>query len=128
MRMALYATTVKWARPLRGGWHSFKWANLTILGMSEGIYILWYPETTDRPFQVVYVGQGIIRNRIDHHRGKHSRILHQVEPRFMRLTWTVVPSLADRNAIERYLSETLRPEVGEAWPDVVPMRVNLPDW
>ena len=128
LRMPLYSTTVSWARPLRGDWYSFKWANLKLLGMKEGIYILWYPETVARPFHVVYVGQGIIQNRINHHRGKHSRILHKVEPRRLRLTWTVVPSLADRNAIERFLSETLRPVVGESWPDVLPLRVNLPGW
>ena len=128
LRMPLYSTTVLWARPVRGGWHSFKWTNLKSLGMAEGIYILWYPETDIRPFQVMYVGQGIIRNRIDHHRGQHSRILDKVVARHLRLTWAVVPSIADRNAIERYLSETLRPLVGEVWPDVLPMQVNLPDW
>ena len=128
LRMPLYSTTVSWARHLRGGWYSFKWANLKILGMSEGIYILWYPETEARPFQAVYVGQGIIRNRIDHHRGNHSRILHKVVARYLRLTWTIVPSVIDRNAIERYLAETLQPLVGEAWPDVLPVRVNLPNW
>ena len=128
LRMPLYSTTVSWARPLRGGWYSFKWANLRLLCMAEGIYILWYPETDTRPFQVMYVGQGIIRNRVDHHRGNHSRILHKVVARHLRLTWTVVPSIADRNAIERYLAETLRPVVGEAWPGVLPLRVNLPGW
>ena len=96
--------------------------------MSEGIYILWYPETDLHTFQVVYVRAGIIRNRIDHHRGNHSRILHKVVARHLRLTWTVVPSIAGRNAIERYLAESLRPVVGEAWPDVLPLRVNLPGW
>ena len=74
----------------------------------------------------MYVGQGIIRNRIDHHRGQHSRILDKVVARHLRLTWAVVPTLAYRNGIERFLSETLRPLVGEAWPDVLPIRVNLP--
>ena len=36
LRMALYETTVRWVRPIRGGWHSFKWANLKSLGMAEG--------------------------------------------------------------------------------------------
>ena len=128
LRMPLYSTTVTWARPLRGGRYSFKWANLKMLGMSEGIYILWYPETEASPFQVVYVGQGIIQHRINHHRGNHSRILEKVVPRRLLLTWAVVPSLEDRNGIERYLSETLRPLVGEAWLAVFPLRVNLPGW
>ena len=128
LRMPLYSTTVLWARPLRGDWHSFKWANLKSLGMAEGIYILWYPETATRSFQVVYVGQGIIQSRIGHHRGNYSRILHRLDAKRLRLTWALVPDQKVRDGVERYMAETLRPLAGEVWPAALPVRVNLPDW
>ena len=126
--MPMTSTTLSWARPLRGGWYSFEWANVNRLGAQQGIYILWYPETADRPLQVAYVGQGIIKARIIHHRGSWSRIRHKVRARRLCLTWALVPDQKARDGIERYLAETLRPEVGGAWPAAWPVRVNLPDW
>ena len=129
LRMPMSSQTVSWAKSLKGNWYSFKWTNIKHLGLQRGIYILWYPETNDRPLRVVYVGQGIIRNRIFHHLCRFSRILDKLEKvDLLRLTWTLVPDQKDRDGIERYLAEVLRPEVGETWPDEIPVRVNIPDW
>ena len=99
LSMTFTSKTVTWARPLKGGWHSFKWANLNLLGMQQGIYILWYPETDRRAHQVAYVGQGIIKHRVNSHRGNWSRIMSKIAPRHLLLPglWspiraTVIPS------------------------------------
>ena len=50
-----------------------------------------------------------------HHRGNWSRILHKLEAqRTLCLTWALVPDPWERDAIERFLAETLRPVLGEA--------------
>ena len=128
LHLPMTFATVSWARPPRDGWYGFEWANLRRLGTQQGIYILWYPETDKHSFQVAYVGQGIIRARIQHHRGNWSRIRDRIIPKRLRLTWTVVPCRRCRDGIERYLVEVLQPEVGEVWPQALPIRVNLPDW
>ena len=128
LHMPLTSITVSWDRPTRGGWYSFKWAKLLRLRDQEGIYILWYPETPCDPFQVAYVGQGIIRQRVMHHRGNDSRILHKLDAKRLRLTWAIIPDPKVRDGVERYLAEILRPVAGEVWPKALPVRVNLPDW
>ncbi len=128
LHMPMTETTVSWARSVKGRWYSFEWANLRRLGLQQGVYILWYPESDRQGFQVAYVGQGVIKNRIHHHRGNWSRIRDLIIPRYLRLTWAIVPCRKCRDGIERFLAEVLRPKVGEVWPQALPIKVNLPDW
>lgn len=94
------------------------------LGMKQGIYLLWYPETDQQMFRVAYVGQGIIRARIQHHRGNWSRMRDRIVARRLRLTWAIVLCRRCRDGIERFLAEVLQPEVWEVWPQELPIRVT----
>jgi hypothetical protein len=86
----------------------------------EGVYIIWHagPKAA-----TVYVGQGIIRERLASHR---------IDPRIqaysnfgLYVTWASV-SQAIRSGVEIFLANKLRPIVGENYPNVIPVAVDLP--
>jgi len=71
----------------------------------------------------VYVGQGNIADRLTQHRSD-PRLL-QYSSLGLFVTWAAaIPQL--QAGIERYLADQLRPKVGEAYPNVPPVPVNLP--
>jgi hypothetical protein len=82
----------------------------------EGIYIIWQANGP-----VIRVGQGIIRDRLSAHRLDPEVTAY--DP--LHVTWAPV-SLFHRNGVEKYLANTLKPKVGEAFPDAIPMAVVLP--
>ncbi len=104
-----------------GHWCDFKTVNLTAKTV-EGVYIIWHE---GNPGRVVYVGQGIIWDRLCQHRNNRD-ILACEKHGALRVTWAAVPSQRDRNGIERYLANTWPPLVGDAHPDVLPIAVNSP--
>ena len=109
---------LNWIKCAGGNWCSFREVDLGnghFDGL-EGVYIIWQ---SDGP--VVRVGQGVIRDRISVHR-EDPAITNYGN---LSVTWAKVAS-QDRDGIERYLAETLSPEVGSAFPQTQPMAVNLP--
>jgi hypothetical protein len=83
----------------------------------DGVYIIWQSGG-----RVIRIGQGVIRDRITTHRNdpeinKFSNLY---------VTWASVPSL-QKDGVERYLADSLDPVVGDAFPDTLPLVVNLPD-
>lgn len=88
---------------------------------TEGVYIIWHK---GNPGRVVRLGQGNIADRLRAHRidpnvmayAKHGKLC---------VTWAALP-LAQRNGVERYLADTWRPLVGDAFPNAVPIAVNSP--
>src|SRR6266404_1008500 len=88
----------------------------------EGVYVIWHE---GNPGRVVYVGQGIIWDRICQHR-KNRDILACEAHGTLLITWAAVPSAHDRDGIERYLADQWSPLVGDAHPDVRPIAVNSP--
>jgi len=82
----------------------------------EGVYIIWQ---SNGP--VIRIGQGIIRNRIAEHR--ENRAITKYNNLYV--TWAKVP-IQYRDGIERYLADTLKPLVGDAFPGVDPIKVNIP--
>jgi hypothetical protein len=112
---------VAWAQPAPSSWFALR-RDFSGLGKALGVYAIWHD---GNPGKYVRVGQGLLAARL---------AVHQTEPtilayeRFgvLRVTWATVPAGSDRDRIERYLAETLKPLVGDRFPDVTPLAVNLP--
>ncbi len=86
----------------------------------EGVYIIWHGGQNPR---VVRVGQGVIRDRILAHRGDPQVMRYRDHGLF--ITWArVATRFCD--GVERYLAEQLSPLVGDRYPNVPSISVNLP--
>jgi hypothetical protein len=87
-----------------------------------GVYVIWHGGT---PARTVRVGQAaVIRERLAIHRDDPEIQAYQRQGT-LYVTWARA-SARQRDGIERYLSEQLQPLVGERYPDVAPIAVNLP--
>ena len=103
------------------------WFNLLEIALldvkgEEGVYVIWNPAYLPR---VVYVGQGDLAYRISEHRN-NPKILKFAKDELLYVTWAKVLK-KDQEGVERYLADTLDPLVGEEWPNVPGIFVNLPD-
>lgn len=110
-----------------GKWCRFASASFSALEGVLGVYIIWRPATRMRGRQIIYVGQGNIRNRIFQHRSGPSRLIGPARE-YWRVTWIEVRSARERDGIERYLADSIEPAVGKSWPKVPPVPVSLPRW
>lgn len=101
------------------------WCDLVNLDLSEntdsGVYIIWHE---GNPGRVVRIGKGKISERLEEHRND-PEIMDYAEFGRLRVTWAQVPRVR-RERVERYLADQLDPLVGERFPDVEPIAVNLP--
>ena len=88
----------------------------------DGVYIIWHE---GNPSRVVRIGNGDIKDRLGKHR-KDEKITAYAQKGTLRVTWAAVPSLSDREGIENFLADKYPPLVGERFPDVDPIGVNLP--
>ena len=86
----------------------------------EGVYVIWHGGNQPH---TVRVGQGVIRDRIAHHR-QDSQI-QAFRNLGLYVTWASVPAY-QRDGVERYLGDQLSPNLGLRLPDAVPIQVNLP--
>ena len=86
----------------------------------EGVYMIWHGGKSPH---VVYVGQGMIKDRIRAHRSDTQ--IQEFAPQGLFVTWARV-ALQSRNGIERYLSNKWRPKVGSSHPSVPPIEVSSP--
>ncbi|WP_455387422.1 hypothetical protein [Petrachloros mirabilis] len=109
-----------WYRCTANVWCGFKTLNLSTV-TEEGVYIIWHAGS---PSQIVYVGQGDVAARLGQHRGRQDITRHEASGR-LHVTWAVVPA-NQRDGVERYLADRLRPLVGDAYPQAIPIAVNLP--
>jgi len=110
---------VNWIRySASNQWCSFLGVNLADMHFNglQGIYIIWQGGGS-----VVKMGQGVIKDRIRAHRSDPEITIF---PK-LYVTWAHVSNVS-RNGIERYLGNTLNPNVGDKFPDAPPIRVNLP--
>lgn len=116
--MLISKVNLDWGR-CQSGLCNFQLLNLTdpyFEGL-KGVYIIW--RSVDK--RVVRVGQGIIKDRLRFHRSDPAILKHQPD----KVTWAYVPQ-EKRNGVERYLAETLSPLVGDVFPNVYPIQVNIP--
>lgn len=89
----------------------------------EGVYII----IRTPPFgsnRVVRVGQGQIANRLAAHARDPDVLRYGSEETLF--AWFASVSRGQRDGVERYLADVLSPLVGEAFPKVLPIAVNLP--
>jgi hypothetical protein len=108
---------LKWAQCEGGVWCDFMRVNLD--GVSaEGVYVIWH---VGNPGKVVRVGQGSIAQRLRAHRADPAITKYGN----MKVTWAVVAA-HNRDGVERYLADRYSPLVGDAFPNAVPVAVNLP--
>lgn len=111
---------VSWIKNVADTWLPFETVNLEKV-TEIGVYVIWHGG--DNPW-TVRVGQGDIAARI---------YVHQSDPRILAfrargplfVTWAEVLRQADRDGIERFLANHYSPLIGDAWPDVTPIPVNL---
>lgn len=119
---------LKWADPLE-----FDEIDETFnLEGRRGVYVIWFRKSDD--IYVVYVGKGDIADRFAEHVGKESfqSLLKQPSPdgtvgnATLMFTWAFVSPEANRVGIERFLAGVFQPRLGERFPFVHPIPVNLP--
>ena len=104
-------------------WCDLETVNLTNVTI-DGVYLIWYSGDPLFPPRWVYVGQGNIKERLSNH-SKEPKILQYKERGKLLTSWaSVQPDY--RDGVERYLAEVCSPLVGESWPSVTPIEVNLP--
>lgn len=104
-----------------------QWCNLINLNLDHshfsnlsGVYIIWHggqqPAT-------VYVGKGEIAERLADHR-QNATIL-QYSHFGLFVSWARVDPWS-QSGVERFLAERLNPKVGQRYPTVTAIPVNLP--
>lgn len=111
----------KWVKTTAGTWPSLKKVDLTNV-TAAGIYIIWY---FGSPGRVVYVGQGIVKDRLGKHRLNPEITLSAPQGIDLLVSWATVPEHL-RGGMERYLADRFNPIVGEAHPDVPKIAVLAP--
>ena len=84
-----------------------------------GVYII-YHFSNDTP-EILYVGEGNIKERIDYHRSQTD--FGDVYP--VRVFWAKTYRF-DQYGIERYLFNTLKPSISQKASDTEPIPVNIP--
>jgi hypothetical protein len=117
----MYVQTLNWIKC-----DGNQWCNLLTLNLDHshfegllGVYIIWHGGQNPA---TVYVGQGVIADRLRAHRAD-PRIL-QYGQLGLFVTWAKVDY--SRDGIERFLANQLRPKEGPNHPEAAPVSVNLP--
>ena len=126
-----------WIKRQRNAWYQLKNLNLEEVPDDEGVYVIWYEDNEDiegilnrelidtcGDKQCVYVGQGVIRDRLGYHRRNDEVQIYEIFGT-LHVTWAAVPTKC-RDGVEKYLADQLCPLVGKKYPDVLPIEVNLP--
>ena len=88
---------------------------------TTGVYIIWH---TGAAPNVVYVGQGVIAERINEHRLNPDILYYQTHGELL-VTWAEVHRYY-LDGVERFLANMCSPLVGDSHPNVVPISVDLP--
>jgi len=113
---------LQWVKCESNQWCNFLTVNLShahFTGLT-GIYIIWHG---GQNAWTVYVGQGVIADRIAAHR-QEKEIL-QYSHLGLFVTWATVDA-AYRDGVERFVAEKLQPRVGHQFPAASSVAVNLP--
>lgn len=114
--------TVEWVKCQTGTWCPFETVDLSGVTAS-GVYVIWHAAHAGGPAQAVRVGQGDIAARISAHRNDPDCTMYR--QRGLYVTWaSLQPWLW--NGVENYLADYYQPLVGERFPDVPPIAVNVP--
>lgn len=119
---------LNWVKCKNDSWCKLNELNLNHEHFSEmgGVYIIWTegnhcPVVDD--ITVLYVGQGVIADRLRDHLDNKEIQENAVNNLFV--TWASVDKYI-RDGVESYLAEMLEPILGERHPIADPFTVNLP--
>lgn len=109
---------VNWIKCNNNNWCKLSSVNLDNV-VAVGVYVIWKP---GNPSKAIRVGQGNIKDRLSEHRDNAAITKYGND---LLVTWATV-NQAYLDGIERYLAERYAPLVGDRFPDVQPIAVNLP--
>ena len=73
----------------------------------RGVYIIFCEKESSRDY--IYVGKGIIEDRLYKHRRNKRIRRHGLNNRILYVTWAIVPLKRGRTKIENYLHDQLEP-------------------
>ena len=103
------------------------WCNLLALNLNhehfdnmEGVYIVWHSGQNPA---TVRVGQGFIKDRLSAHCNDPEILKYKQDGIYV--TWARVAA-SQRDGVEKFVAEALNPKIGDRFPDVSPIEVNLP--
>lgn len=112
--------SLMWVKSKAGTWLPLETSQLS--GVTDGgVYVIWHG---GQPSRVVRVGQGDIADRLKCHRAEPKILAYRTSGTLF-VTWASVSAL-QRDGVERYLADTWRPLVGDAFPNALPIPVNSP--
>lgn len=111
---------VTWIKSTEGEWLRLNTFNLDSVFTSSGVYYIWH---IGNPGRTVRIGQGDIKSRLTAHRAD-PKIQHYVTKGTLMVTWAAVHA-SQLDGVERFLANHYKPLVGDAFPDAVPIPVNL---
>ena len=113
---------IKWRKCVGDVWCKLNYVRLDHQHFNNmaGVYMIWHGGANP---QVVYVGQGDIRDRLRHHRNDQE--VQNYKDEDLYVTWAKVEE-CDRDGVEAYLSEHWQPLVGSRHPKASPIEVNSP--
>ena len=121
------ALILNWIKCKGGGRPGDHWCNLLRVKLDgvhfnnmEGVYVIWHGGQDPTCLRV---GQGFIRERLAAHRQDPG--ISAYRKYGLYATWAPVAA-SHRDGVERYLAETLVPKIGGRFPEVNPIKVNLP--
>ena len=107
---------LNWVKYTNGNWCDLMDVDLSNV-TDFGVYLIW---STQPDSKAVYVGQGNTAERLLKHRRDPRIIGHKG----LKVTWASV-SFHIADGIERYLSDSYKPLIGDNYPNVDPITVNL---
>lgn len=112
---------VTWGKCSSGHWCKLNSVNLSSQAFDgKGNYAIWHGGAKPA---VVYVGQGVIRDRLSDHRDDPR--IQAYAKRELYVTWATVKA-DKRDGVEVYLARKYSPLVGDRHPDATPISINSP--
>jgi len=114
---------VQWEKCNRGTWCMLSELDLDHghFNDMEGVYVIWQGE--ENPV-ALRVGQGSLRECLARERNDRALLAYR-EQNELYVTWAEI-NQRFRDGVLRYVSDALKPELENSYPDVPPIRINLP--
>ena len=114
--------TINWVKNQDGNLYKLDELNLSSnhFDYMTGVYAICHGGNTPR---TVRVGQGFIRDRLQAHR--QDQTVQYYANLGLHVTWASVPKNV-LDGVEAFLAQNLDPILGERFPNVLPIAVNLP--
>ena len=114
--------TIDWVKNQNGNSYKLDELNLSSnhFDYMTGVYAICHGGYTPR---TVRVGQGFIRDRLQAHR--QDQAVQYYAHLGLYVAWASVPT-DSLNGVEAFLAQELNPLLGERFPNVFPIAVNLP--